>query len=152
MPENSLTERRMRTVELLVMQGLPKDEAAAIIADEFDVAEKGALRDIRRLETWIGDLPPRTLPTGELRIQELRQARLRLYEIAEVAREERDISYEQRVLTEIMDSIEADIRLCQSLGLAVDAAGETTLPEDVDASGPVGDLAERDPAVVPGSR
>jgi len=138
----------MRTFELLVVRGRPHGDVVSQIAEEFDTTETAVETDIGRLESWVGDLPPRTLPTGELRMQEFRQARQRLYELIPKARRNGDADLERRLVRDILDSIATDIELCQSLGLAVEAPGEIVLPEDVDADDPVTDLAERDPAVL----
>ena len=146
-----VTERRERTHDLYVIQGLSREETVDRVASEFDAAPATVSDDLRCMEEWVGDLV-QTDPTGESRLRELREARGRLYHLALDARENGDADLERKIVRDIVSAIATDVELCQSLGLTVDAAGQVPLPEDVDADDPITDLADRDPAVLSASR
>lgn len=143
------SERRERTHDLSIIQGLSRNEVVDRITDEFDVKPDTVRDDLRRMNEWVGNLIE-TDSTGESRIRELREARGRLYDMALEAREAGDADLERKIVRDIVDSIATDIELCQSLGLtvAVDGALEQqiALPAGVDADDPISGLAERDPA------
>lgn len=143
---NHLTERRKRTHDFYVIQGLSREATVNRVVSEFDTAPATVHEDLRSMSEWVGDLV-QTDPTGESRIRELREARDRLYKLAIDARENGDADLEQKIVGDIVSSIATDIELYQSLGLTVDAAGQIDLPEDVDDD-PLTGLAERDPAIL----
>ncbi|WP_436347052.1 hypothetical protein [Natronorubrum sp. FCH18a] len=139
----------MRTFDLLIIQGRPVADVVTQIAEEFEASEAAVKTDIDRLESWVDDLPPRTDPSGKARMQEFRDARRRLYELIPAARRKDDPDLERKVIRDIITSIRTDIRLCQSLGLAVDESdvGVIELPESITGDDPLVGLAERDPAI-----
>ena len=148
-----VTERRERTYELYVIQGLSREETVDRVVEEFDVAPVTVANDLREMDDWVDKLIQAD-PTGESRIRELRESRDRLYNLALDAREAGDTELERKIVADIVSAIATDIKLCQSLTLTdnVDAAGEIELPEDVDADDPLRCLADCDPAVVSTSR
>jgi hypothetical protein len=148
---NHVTKRRERTHKLYVIQGLSREETVERVVTEFDTAQATVHEDLRAMSNWIADLV-QTDPTGESRIQELREARSRLYYYVIDARENGDADLEREIVRSIISSITTDIKLCQSLGLTDDAGGQIDLPEGVNADDPITGLAERDPAVLSASR
>jgi len=148
---NHVTERRERVHDFHVIRGLSREETVERVVSEFDIAPATVHEDLCSMSEWIGDIV-QTDPTGESRIRELRETRGRLYQLAIDAREDRDADLERKIVWDIVSAIATDIKLCQSLGLTVDGAGQIDLPEDVDADDPITDLADRDPAVLSASR
>lgn len=152
MPKD-VTERRERTHDLHIIQGLSREETVEQVTSEFDAGERTVRDDLRNLTEWVGELI-QTDPTGESRIRELREARGRLYHLALDARENGNTDLERKIVSDIVAAIATDIELCQSLGLTVDAQqpGEIPLPEDIDADDPLASLGDRDPAILLPSR
>lgn len=143
-------DRRLRVHELLVIEGVDYGEVLDRVAEEFDVSRSSVEDDVANMDEWVSSVT-RMSPTGEVRLLELRRGRQRLYELLEEVRADGDAELERRLLTNLLESITADLRLSQSLGL-LEPKGKIKVPIDLQEDPAVDDLSERDPAVLSTSR
>ncbi|WP_049898898.1 hypothetical protein [Halococcus agarilyticus] len=98
-------DRRKSTWQLLQMEGVSEEETVATVAEEHGVNESTVSEDIRNMEEWLPKIS-RSAREAELSLlYELEENRQRLYEMADEARDEEDLSMELKIRRSIVNTI-----------------------------------------------
>lgn len=129
--DNDLLDRRDRTFELLIAQGRRYTDVVDIITDEFDITKSGVKADISRLNEWLPKLVEERdhgQRDGKIRLRELKKNRERLQRLAADADDAKD---ELAFRRQIEKSIQTELKLRQSIGLAdrEETTGEKALEQ-----------------------
>lgn len=108
---SSQRARRRRLWERYLLRGEPREEVVPELATEFDVAEETIEDDIATVADWIADLDLVRAEDGLTLIAELRANRQHLNQLADMARDEGELTEERKVREEINRSINIERQL-----------------------------------------
>lgn len=116
--DEELRQRREQTWEMLVIQDREYGEVVGVLADEYDVTRRAIEQDISKMGDWLPKLDQMSTKSGASRLRELRHNRKRRREILHEMQDDEDTDpkEELRVLSQLDQAIEMDVRLSQSLG------------------------------------
>ena len=104
-------DRRRATWKLLEIDGVSEAEATSTITAEYDVAESTVRDDINSMAEWLPEVS-RSARVAELSlVYEVEETRKRLYEMAEEAQEDDDVSMELKIQQRIIDTIKLSNQL-----------------------------------------
>lgn len=113
-----LRNRREQTFNLIYRMGVSPSKAVARLADRYDCTESAVWTDLGRMGDWItSDELNVSFQDGVLRLAKVRGQHQDLEQLALEARENGDLSEARRCREAIVDAIETENDLAQSLGL-----------------------------------
>ena len=103
--------RRKRLWERYILRGEPYEEVIPEIAAEFDVDEETIDEDLATISDWLQELELFRDEGGIALVVELRANRQQLHQLADLARDEEDLTEERQIREEINRSINLERRL-----------------------------------------
>lgn len=113
-----LRERREKTWELLQVRGHTPQQVAETLGPQYDVKPETIIKDIQRMDDWLGKLDAHVSATAQSRLVELRKARQREQQIRLEMRRSEDYDFhdELKAIRHVERNLELDIEASQSVG------------------------------------
>lgn len=136
-----LIDRREDTFDLLIVKGLSYGRTVDLIMEKHGCKKTTIETDIGRMNEWLPrliDETDHTMRNGLVRLKEIRKNRQELNRLAQMARSDKEYMKEASIRSRINDSLQLDLTLSQTLGLAERA------PDKVDVTTREADRASAD--------